>query len=236
MARLLLNGLLTACRRPACAEAGQAAQIRPCESVTMKAVTTKELFGYWNRLRGARAAPERSDVDPGAIRSILGDTFILEADGAAGYPFRLSGSRICAITGHEMRGEHFLSLWRGPDRATLLGALETVSDDAAVAVLGAQGTTDLGRRVDLELALLPLRHRGRTHARILGSLAPVETPYWLGACAVTRFDLSSLRMIWPSGRNRAFSDPSPEPVTPAPHALAGLGRRIGRFLVFDGGR
>ena len=198
----------------------------------MKAAATKDLFGYWNRLRGERAAPERADVDPAQIRGALGDTFILEADAESGYPFRLSGSRICAITGHEMKGEQFMSLWSGPDRATVLGALSTVSDDAAVAVIGAQGVTDLGRRLDVEIGLLPLKHRGRTHARLLGSLAPVETPYWLGACLVTRLELSSLRMIWPSGRRRPMDAPS----TPTPSAIAAAGRRIGRFMVFDGGR
>lgn len=198
----------------------------------MKAAATKDLFGYWNRLRGERAAPERADVDPAAIRGALGDTFILEADAAGDYPFRLSGSRICAITGHEMKGEPFLSLWAGPDRATMLGALATVSDDAAVAVVGAQGVTDLGRRLDLEIGLLPLRHRGRTHARLLGSLAPIETPYWLGACVVTRFELTSLRMIWPSGRRRPMEAPDAPPAS----TIAAAGRRIGRFMVFDGGR
>jgi hypothetical protein len=198
----------------------------------MKAAATRDLFAYWNGLRGARAAPERSDVDPAAIRRTLGDTFILEADAGAGYPFRLSGSRICDVTGHEMKGEAFLSLWREPDRTTLLDALATVSDDAAVAVVGAQGSTELGRRLDLEIGLLPLRHRGRTHARVLGSLAAVETPYWLGACPVTRFELASLRMIWPSGRRR----PLEQVAAAALPKLSGAGRRIGRFLVFDGGR
>jgi hypothetical protein len=202
----------------------------------MKATATKELFGYWSRLRGTRAAPERADVDPAEIRTILADTFILEASPVGGFPFRLAGSRVCAITGHEMREEQFLSLWKGPDRATLLGALETVSDDAAVAVVGARGLTDLDRQVDLELALLPLRHRGRTHSRVLGSMAPVETPYWLGACPVTRFELTSLRMIWPSGRRRPIAAASDAEALPEPSAIAGLGRRIGRFLVFDGGR
>ncbi|MDR4308370.1 PAS domain-containing protein [Chelatococcus sambhunathii] len=199
----------------------------------MKAAATKDLFGYWNRLRGARAAPERSDVDPAAIRGTLADVFILEVDRLATFPFRLSGSRICALTGHEMRGERFLDLWRGPDRETVRGALDSVSDDAAVAVVGARGLTELDRRVDLEIALLPLRHRGRTHARLLGSMAPVETPYWLGVSPVTRFELTSLRMIWPSGRRR-FRDADPEPSPPP--TIRDAGRRIGRFFVFDGGR
>ncbi|MFD1702104.1 PAS domain-containing protein [Methylopila henanensis] len=200
----------------------------------MKAASTRELFAYWNRLRGSRSAPERSDVDPGAIRTALGDTFILAVDPAAGYPFRLAGSRICAVTGAEMKGTPFAGLWAEPDRTTIVDTLASVTDDAAVAVLGAVGFTELARRVDLELALLPLRHRGRTHARVLGALSPVETPYWIGACPVTRLELSSLRMIWPTGRRRGFVETPPE--APPPHTILGAARRIGRFLVFDGGR
>jgi hypothetical protein len=198
----------------------------------MKAAATKDLFGYWNRLRGSRAAPERSDIDPAAIRGALGDIFILEVDSDGQFPFRLSGSRICALTGHEMKGEHFVDMWRGPDRETVVGAIANVSDDAAVSVIGARGTTELGRTVDLEISLLPLRHCGRTHSRILGSLSAVETPYWLGVAPVTRFELLSLRMIWPSGRRRMLDLPSETPPAPA----LGAGRRIGRFFVFDGGR
>lgn len=201
----------------------------------MKAAASKELFAYWNRLRGGRAAPERSDVDPGAIRTILGDTFILEMSSADGFPFRLAGSRICAAVGHELKGERFEGLWRGPDRTTVTDTLATVADDAAVAVLGVAGLTELGRRVDLEVTLLPLRHRGRTHSRILGAMSPIETPYWLGACPITRFELSSLRTIWPTGRRRVFGEDATPPPPPAA-SLAGAARRIGRFLVFDGGR
>ena len=196
----------------------------------MKAAATKDLFGYWNRIRGARAAPERSDFDPASIRGALGDVFILEIDASATFPFRLSGSRICALTGHEMKGESFLDLWRGPDADTVRDSVSTVSDDAAVAVIGARGETELGRSIDLEISLLPLRHRGRTHARVLGSMTPIETPYWVGLSPVTRFELTSLRMIWPSGRRRLRDAPPPPP--PPPQA----GRRFGRFFVFDGGR
>ena len=46
----------------------------------MKHAATRDLYCYWDSLRGARTAPERVDIDPGAIRRILGDTFIVEVD------------------------------------------------------------------------------------------------------------------------------------------------------------
>ena len=41
----------------------------------MKTAATRKLFAYWNARRGSRLAPERGDIEPGAIREILGDSF-----------------------------------------------------------------------------------------------------------------------------------------------------------------
>ena len=56
-----------------------------------------------------------------------------------------------------------------------------VADDAVGLTAGARGRTQEGYTVDLELLLLPLRHRGRTHARQIGVLAPLTVPFWLGS-------------------------------------------------------
>ena len=70
----------------------------------MKLAVTMELYAYWNRLRGARSAPERNDVDPGAIRGVLADTFVLDFDEGRGFPFRIAGSRANAIFLKELQG------------------------------------------------------------------------------------------------------------------------------------
>ena len=43
----------------------------------MKHSSNRELFEYWNKRRGRRSAPERGEIEPGAIRHVLADTFIL---------------------------------------------------------------------------------------------------------------------------------------------------------------
>ena len=48
----------------------------------MKHPTSRMLFSYWDGLRGARAARERGEIEPGEIRHILADTFVLEIDPA----------------------------------------------------------------------------------------------------------------------------------------------------------
>ena len=59
----------------------------------MKDQKTIDLFLYWNRLRDGRPAPRRNEIEPADIRSLLGDTFILEEDARGQAVFRLAGTR-----------------------------------------------------------------------------------------------------------------------------------------------
>jgi hypothetical protein len=160
---------------------------------SMKLGTSKELFSYWSRLRGERAAPDRADIDPAAIRNVLADTFILELDDDR--PFRVSGARIGAIFGRELKGESFLSIWREEDRAAVERMVSRASGEVrpalAVASAGPRGRV----RVELEILLLPLRHYGRTQARMLGALSPDAIPTWLGLIAAEPMSLLESRFV-----------------------------------------
>ena len=81
----------------------------------MKTTNAQAIFAYWDRLRGARSAPERGEIEPGAVRHALLDTFILE-NGADGLTIRLAGTRLCALFGGELKDRSFNSLW--PDAPT----------------------------------------------------------------------------------------------------------------------
>ena len=82
----------------------------------MKLAISRELYAYWDALRAGRSAPERNDIEPGAIRGVLADTFVLDFDAQSGFPFRIAGSRANALFGTELRGLSFLELWREADR------------------------------------------------------------------------------------------------------------------------
>jgi hypothetical protein len=173
----------------------------------MKTISTRLVFHYWDKLRGERAAPERGEIEPGAVRHALLDTFILE-NSADGLTFRLAGTRLCALFGGELRDKGFLDIWRdAPTRVELARLADAVMDDSAGAVCGISAETASGGSVELELVLLPLRHAGRTHARLLGALSPVMSPSWLGFEAVTSGEIRSMRIIWPSGLSRAAVPP-----------------------------
>ena len=86
----------------------------------MKHAASRELYAYWQERRGPRPAPERAEIEPGAIREMLSEAFILALDDAAGYPFRLAGTRVCALFGRELKGESFVGLWAETSRPTIM--------------------------------------------------------------------------------------------------------------------
>ena len=161
----------------------------------MKHAATRALYAYWDRLRAGRAAPERSDLDPGSIRTLLGDVFLLEFGGKDRHLVRLAGTRICALLGREWRSLSFSEPFAAEDLPELHALLDGVTEAAVPAVAGVTGETHDGRRIDLEMLVLPLRHRGRTNTRILGSLAAGEWPYWAGQVRIARFRLNSVRYL-----------------------------------------
>ena len=84
----------------------------------MKHAASRELYAYWQEKRGTRPAPERTEIEPGAIRGVLADAFILALDRGSGHPIRLAGTRLCALFGREIKGESFLDLWASTSRPT----------------------------------------------------------------------------------------------------------------------
>jgi hypothetical protein len=161
----------------------------------MRQAGSYELFSYWNELRCGRAAPERADIDPAAIRNVLADTFILEVDAARNYPICLAGTRFNALFDTEVRGSAFLPLWNENQRRDVASALQIVTDGVCPVVAGARTAPPDYEQTEFELLLLPLRHLGKTHARVLGRIAPAKQPTWLGLIPVQTLDFLSMRVL-----------------------------------------
>ena len=161
----------------------------------MKHQASRELFGYWNGLRGARSAPERGDIDPAAIRNVLADTFMLDVDPAVRFPFRLAGTRVNGLFDAEQKGRSFLSLWRAEERRNIAAILLTVADGACPVVAGAAAAPVNQDECALEFLFLPLRHHGKTHSRILGLVKATAKPAWLGLLPVGPLVMRSLRVL-----------------------------------------
>jgi len=212
----------------------------------MKTSANRDLFAYWSKMRGDRLAPERGDIEPDAIRHMLGDSFFLTTGPSASFPFRLAGTRLCALFGRELKNESFFNLWGAADQAVMRKLIDAIVDEKVGAVAQATGRTIGGAPlvVNLELLMLPLLQRGPLDARVLGALVPVSVPFWLGARFVGSLELGSLRHIGaPIEEVRAPRlVPSPTPLPgntlrrPAPVSPERNPQNRGRFVVYTGGR
>jgi hypothetical protein len=193
----------------------------------MKHPSNRELFDYWNARRGERLAPERSDIEPSAIRSVLGDTFVLEASGFDNHLFRIAGTRLCALFGRELKGESFTSLWQRTGQTSIRELLAVVMEEKVGVVASVTGATsdDTLQPVQLELMVLPLASHSRSEARVMGALAPMAAPYWLGARAIGPLTLGMFRHV----------GPAVDMVSP-PRFKSAAGRIKHGLTVYDGGR
>jgi hypothetical protein len=193
----------------------------------MKHPSTRALYAYWNQKRGNRAAPDRADIDPAAIRHALGDTFMLAADFVDELRFRLAGTRVCALFCREIKGEAFAEFWSEDSRDRIEALLAIVHDETLGAVAGVTARTADGADADLEILLLPLAHVGHARIRALGVLAPLVPPYWLGEKPVVELVLGTLRHIGPETDSLG---------APQFASTSVGGRRRHSFVVYGGGR
>jgi hypothetical protein len=192
----------------------------------MRHPSTRALFDYWNERRGSRLVPERADIEPGDIRRVLADTFILARDAGQNCRFRIAGTRVCALFGHDLKGVNFLNLWAAPSRNHIGTLLMIVAEESigVLASVGAISAAEAGR--NLELLLLPLRHHGRADTRILGALVPHEPPPWRGTHVLTSLAAGTHRYVGPSVADAIGSSSAPRP----------QGRLRHGFVVYDGGQ
>src|SRR5436309_15157356 len=102
----------------------------------MKHPSNREFFAYWDDKRGDSRAPERSDIEPGAVRELLGDIFVLSYDRDAGYPFRVAGTRACALLGRDLKDQSFAGLFAADSRREIADLIRCVAHRVLAAGAG----------------------------------------------------------------------------------------------------
>jgi hypothetical protein len=189
----------------------------------MKHAASRELYAYWQELRGRRPAPERAEIEPAAIRGILSETFILALDQPSRYPFRLAGTRVCALFDRELKGISFLDLWDETSRRTVTDLLAILADEWVGTVAGVSACNGEGQAVELELLLLPLSATRPVLQRSIGVLAPMKATPSIGTSPLGPLTLGSRRHVGPAIEKRLL-----------PRFLGPRSRR--GLVVYDGGR
>lgn len=207
----------------------------------MRHKTSLELFAYWNRRRGERAEPSRLDIEPADIRTLLPDIFILQPDADGAFTFRLAGTGVCALFDRELKGEALDRLWLPDGVDAVLGLAASVLDGSAPGVVEVWAESHAGRSVDMELLLLPLSDGAGGNRRILGSLCPLDRPYWLTADPIVSLVTSTIRML-DVHKEHVFLASRPRiPVGPnaaifRSSSAGGDFRRINHLTLIEGGR
>lgn len=215
----------------------------------MRHPQTKAMLAYWMELfHDAQAdapadplaerptLPQRNAVEPGAIRTLLGDTFILDRmDGEARY--RIAGSRLCALHGGELAARPFHETFVGPQRGAASSWARTFGRDTCLVLVSSLATSRHGETVALETLLMPLRHEGRNDCRALGITTPAAGAEWIGMVPVTAQEVLGVRLIRPweddaFRANHPFQLPKPLSIVPP----AAAERRVAHLTVIEGGR
>jgi hypothetical protein len=140
----------------------------------MKHPSSRQFFAYWDGKRGEARAPDRSEIEPGAVRELLGDIFVLSYDAAAGYPFRVAGTRVCALFGHDVKDKSFSALFTEDSRREVEEIIAAVAEEMLPAIAGVTATSPNGVLAHLELLLLPFNTRAHAPISLTGLLAPFE--------------------------------------------------------------
>lgn len=160
----------------------------------MRLNTTIQLFNYWNKLRGSEIAPFRSQVEPGEVRQILSSLFMLETTDTKRVTFRLAGTRICDLFGHDLGGNCLSDLWaHGHEdiEKTAIGVME----HGIPALLNATGYSTAGHRAAFEIILLPLRSNEGDCDKLLGAIAPATVASWLEVVPLQFLALDRSRLL-----------------------------------------
>jgi hypothetical protein len=183
----------------------------------MKHPASREFFAYWDDKRGDARAPDRSEIEPAAVRELLGDIFVLSCEAATGYPFRVAGTRVCALLGRDVKDQSFTGLFAAASRSEIEEITAVVADEMLPAIAGLTATSPQGRTTHLELLLLPFNNRTHAPISLTGMLAPFETNHG----TLSELTLTSWRYI------------HPPPQKILPRALRKLAIARG-FMVYEG--
>ena len=183
----------------------------------MKHPSTREFFAYWDEKRAGARAPDRSEIEPGAVRELLGDIFVLSYDNDAGYPFRVAGTRVSALLGRDLKDQSFSALFAAEGRREIDDIIAVVAEEMLAAVAGITATSQDGSLAHLELLLLPFNARAHTPLSLTGLLAPFESEH----SQLKDFKLTSWRYL------------GHQPEKLVPRALRKLAVARG-FMVYEG--
>ncbi len=185
---------------------------------------------HWEQLRGERPAPDRKELDLRILAPALRWLGILERrNSELRYDWRLAGSGLCEMWGHELKGTEAMTDMPRFERDTILRLLDRVLTTCQPALMRLSLKTGFGnRRCPAEALALPLTDERTGRLLVAFVLVPHCPPGIPCHPVVEDAELHFLRLIW--------TEPVPGHVQPQLPPRSPMVRRKGMFTVIEGGR
>jgi hypothetical protein len=169
----------------------------------------RDLFRYWESIRGERSAPLRSDISLPQIRHLLPWIFISEPIGeTSAHHLRLAGTGLCQLWGENMTGRDLFAAWSSFERETMYKLLQSAVEDQQPFVMRCRARTETGLQAHLEILGLPVEADDTGRKQVLGLVVPFQEPELFRHHKLVAFDLVSIRIIWTEPLPKSNSMPS----------------------------
>jgi hypothetical protein len=158
---------------------------------------TRNLFRYWESIRGERSAPLRSEISLQPIRNLLPWIFICEpVPETSAHRLRLAGTGVCQLWGDNMTDKDLFAAWSKFERETMSKLLHSAAADQQPFVMRCRARTETGLLANLEIMGLPVEADDTGEKQVLGLVVPFQDPELLRGHRLVSFDLVSIRIIW----------------------------------------
>ena len=134
----------------------------------------RDLLAHWEKLRGTRRTPMRSDFNPMALPSYLPHLVMVEPKLPDEATIRIFGSELVHRLGMDLTGHNLLSLYSGEEQEKIFRLLCRLTEDQIVAQVYSSWKTPSGAAFETENLWLPLTAPDGTVTRLLGSIWELE--------------------------------------------------------------
>ncbi len=159
--------------------------------------TSRTLFRFWEGARGELPAAKKQQLNLKKVSKILPSLCIVERHPLKQtYTWRLAGTAIGKLWGHEVTGQDLFTNWADFERQTVATGFDMVIATMQPCVVRFKATNNHGNEIGVEFLAVPIQDEKSGAIQILGTVVPFRSPDWLGTTELVSFEISTIRKIW----------------------------------------
>ncbi len=137
------------------------------EKVPFRIPKSREIYDYWQTLRGGGPVPRAEDINPGTMKALLPEIFIFELPEDGSVRYRLAGTQAVKRLGFEPKGMNLLDFIPIETRPYILGAFHLVGHHHVGGLGHFSSSSEARKDYGIELVLLPIAAPDNQPPRIL---------------------------------------------------------------------